>query len=79
MASFGGDPNLITLVGHGTGASLVSLLLTSPVAQAKKGLSTNLELISPIFEKHNFFFGHLNKSSWTIIDCLDVWVSVKPN
>jgi len=34
---FGGDPNLITLVGHGTGASLVSLLLTSPVAQAKKG------------------------------------------
>jgi len=35
------------MVGHGTGASLVSLLMTSPVAQAKKGkiLLNNLNFV----------------------------------
>lgn len=28
---FGGDPNEVTLLGHGYGASLVNLLLVSPV------------------------------------------------
>ena len=29
--AFRGDPASVTLVGHGTGANMVSLLLTSPV------------------------------------------------
>ena len=37
VKQFRGDPNSITLVGHGTGAAMVSLLLTSPVAQASEG------------------------------------------
>ena len=35
IRSFGGDPDLITLIGHGTGANLATLLMISPVA--KKG------------------------------------------
>jgi len=38
IKQFRGDPNSITLVGHGTGAAMVSLLLTSPVAQASEGM-----------------------------------------
>ena len=38
VKQFRGDPNSITLVGHGTGAAMVSLLLTSPVAQASEGI-----------------------------------------
>ena len=34
MGAFGGNPDAVTLVGHGTGASLVSFLMTSPVAKA---------------------------------------------
>ena len=34
VGAFGGNPNLVTLIGHGTGASLVSFLMTSPVAKA---------------------------------------------
>lgn len=35
IADFGGDPNSITLVGHGTGAIFANLLLISPVANKK--------------------------------------------
>lgn len=35
IAEFGGDPNSITLVGHGTGAIFANLLLISPVANKK--------------------------------------------
>jgi len=35
IASFGGDPNSVTLVGHGTGAIFANLLLISPVANKK--------------------------------------------
>ena len=38
VKQFRGDPNSITLVGHGTGAAMVSLLLSSPVAQASEGI-----------------------------------------
>ena len=41
VKQFRGDPNSITLVGHGTGAAMVSLLLTSPVAQASEGKHYN--------------------------------------
>ena len=34
VGAFGGNPDAVTLVGHGTGASLVSFLMTSPVAKA---------------------------------------------
>ncbi|VDK75259.1 unnamed protein product [Litomosoides sigmodontis] len=33
LPAFGGDPNLITLLGWGSGASLVSLLMASPITQ----------------------------------------------
>lgn len=35
IAEFGGDPNSVTLVGHGTGAIFANLLLISPVANKK--------------------------------------------
>jgi carboxylesterase type B len=33
IGSFSGDPNSVTLLGHGYGASLVNLLLVSPVTR----------------------------------------------
>ncbi|XP_033367037.1 uncharacterized protein LOC117243547 isoform X2 [Bombus vosnesenskii] len=45
IADFGGDPNSITLVGHGTGAIFANLLLISPVAN-KKGLFKRAILMS---------------------------------
>ncbi|XP_015515275.2 uncharacterized protein LOC107220967 isoform X1 [Neodiprion lecontei] len=38
IAEFGGDPNSVTLVGHGTGAIFANLLLISPVASKGNGL-----------------------------------------
>ncbi|XP_012269716.2 uncharacterized protein LOC105694000 isoform X2 [Athalia rosae] len=38
IAVFGGDPNSVTLVGHGTGAIFANLLLISPVASRGAGL-----------------------------------------
>lgn len=35
IAEFGGDPNKVTLIGHGTGAIFANLLLISPVANKK--------------------------------------------
>ena len=34
VGAFGGNPDAVTLLGHGTGAALVSFLMTSPVAKA---------------------------------------------
>lgn len=31
IAAFGGDPNSVTLIGHGTGAACVNFLMTSPM------------------------------------------------
>uniref|UniRef100_A0A7E4V8S3 COesterase domain-containing protein n=1 Tax=Panagrellus redivivus TaxID=6233 RepID=A0A7E4V8S3_PANRE len=38
LPAFGGDPTSITLMGWGTGASLVSLLMASPITQPKNRL-----------------------------------------
>ncbi|VDK87604.1 unnamed protein product [Onchocerca ochengi] len=38
LPAFGGDPNLITLLGWGSGASLVSLLMASPITQPNNRL-----------------------------------------
>ncbi|XP_043671917.1 uncharacterized protein LOC122630924 isoform X2 [Vespula pensylvanica] len=45
IAAFGGDPNSVTLVGHGTGAIFANLLLISPVAN-NKGLFKRAILMS---------------------------------
>jgi neuroligin len=37
IAFFGGDPNSVTLMGHGTGAACANLLLVSPLSQADGG------------------------------------------
>ncbi|XP_071520112.1 uncharacterized protein [Panulirus ornatus] len=46
IASFGGDPDNVTIFGHGTGAALANLLLISPVAQFSKGLFKRAILMS---------------------------------
>ena len=38
LPSFGGDPRFVTLMGWGSGASLVSLLMASPLTQPGKRL-----------------------------------------
>ena len=37
IEAFNGDPGSVTLLGHGTGAACVNLLLISPMAQTPKG------------------------------------------
>ncbi|KAL2744786.1 hypothetical protein V1477_007328 [Vespula maculifrons] len=45
IAAFGGDPNSVTLVGHGTGAIFANLLLISPVAN-NKGTTISLRYVA---------------------------------
>jgi len=33
IQAFGGDPNSVTLMGHGYGAALVNLLMISPITK----------------------------------------------
>lgn len=35
IQAFGGDPNAVTLMGHGYGAAMVNLLLVSPVTKGQ--------------------------------------------
>lgn len=35
LPAFHGDPNRVTLMGHGTGAALANMLVVSPVAGGK--------------------------------------------
>ncbi|XP_071527712.1 neuroligin-4, X-linked-like [Panulirus ornatus] len=46
IANFSGDPENITIFGHGTGAALANLLLISPVAHPSKGLFHRAILMS---------------------------------
>lgn len=49
IGEFSGDRNSVTLMGHGTGAVCVNLLLVSPVAQASNGkIENTLDSRSPI-------------------------------
>lgn len=43
IGEFGGDRDSVTLMGHGTGAACVNLLLISPVAQAPTGTSVSFK------------------------------------
>lgn len=73
IAEFGGDPNSITLVGHGTGAIFANLLLISPVAN-KKGngycrvaclrllRSLNIKRTLSCRGTRNFHFREIDKS-----------------
>ena len=36
ISQFGGDPGCVTLLGQGTGATLTSLLLLSPITQVSR-------------------------------------------
>lgn len=42
LPGFGGDPNRITLLGHGTGATLANIIAISPISKGE-------------FYKQNFF------------------------
>lgn len=61
IAEFGGDPNSVTLVGHGTGAIFANLLLISPVAN-REGKAVlhyavwSISLIYLIIPIHFLFF-----------------------
>jgi neuroligin len=46
ISQFGGDPDSVTMMGHGTGASLTGLLLLSPVSQGSRNLFHRAILIS---------------------------------
>lgn len=37
LPAFGGDPERVTIMGHGTGAALANFLAVSPVARGKYG------------------------------------------
>ena len=37
VQEFGGDPGIVTLMGHGTGAACVNYLMVSPVSQGTDG------------------------------------------
>ncbi len=40
ISSFGGNPKSVTVIGHGTGANIVSLLMMSPVVQKGNSVPT---------------------------------------
>ncbi|CAG0918185.1 unnamed protein product [Notodromas monacha] len=46
IKNFGGDPGNVTLLGHGTGAACINLLMTSTVAHQIKGLFQRVVLMS---------------------------------
>nr|CAD7444738.1 unnamed protein product [Timema bartmani] len=46
IEQFGGNPQSVTLMGHGTGAACVNLLLVSPVQQSVEGLFHRAILMS---------------------------------
>ena len=49
--AFGGDPDRVTLLGHGIGADFVDLLVISPLAKGKDETSANLFL--PFFDRYS--------------------------
>ncbi|GLV42487.1 Neuroligin 2 [Carabus blaptoides fortunei] len=42
LAAFGGDPDRITLMGHGTGAALANFIAVSPVAKEQPRFASSL-------------------------------------
>lgn len=51
LPAFGGDPERVTLMGHGTGAALVNFIAVSPVA---KGIVYYIQNVS-------YFYVHILK------------------
>ncbi|KAG8224188.1 hypothetical protein J437_LFUL002310 [Ladona fulva] len=45
LPAFGGDPSRVTVLGHGTGASLAHLLALSPLADEFQMYSTRNNLL----------------------------------
>jgi len=52
---FGGNPSDVTLLGHGLGAALVNLLMTSPVTTGQLKQFLIYVFISPIMVAINIF------------------------
>lgn len=42
IAIFGGNPKLVTIMGHSTGAAFVNLLMISPVAKGKCSIENDV-------------------------------------
>lgn len=42
LPAFGGDPDRVTLMGHGTGAALVNFIAVSPVAKGERKIYVHL-------------------------------------
>lgn len=54
LPAFGGDPEKVTLMGHGTGAALANFLAVSPVSRGIK----DIIVISNITNKYMFPLTH---------------------
>lgn len=70
IASFGGDPHRVTLIGHDTGAALVNLLFVSPTS---KGNSHFISYFSC------FAFFYRRNIEWNINDILHFVLHVSIN
>ena len=55
IGEFNGDSNSVTLLGHGTGAASVNILLISPVAQSSSG---NQVPLMPIVYSNSYILLH---------------------
>lgn len=59
LPSFGGDPQRITLMGHGTGAALANILVVSPVASGLSLYHPKKKVVSRL-------------SNWFVVLCADL-------
>lgn len=48
LPAFGGDPERVTLMGHGTGAALANFLAVSPVARGMHSSITSRYLVNQV-------------------------------
>lgn len=55
IAKFGGNPNMVTLAGHGSGAACINFLMTSPT------------MVSGLFHRTILLSGSAY-SSWALVD-----------
>lgn len=56
IAVFGGDPTNVTVLGHGTGAACVNLLMASSAVPDGKSLSLFTTNSRNILQERNLFF-----------------------
>lgn len=77
LPAFGGDPQRVTLMGHGTGAALANFLSVSPVARGTYSPTPHLTFCNQIFQTRR-------DDRWRLFICsntsalLKMWKFLKP-